>query len=141
MTDLPDLLEKAAGFILAAADAIAPKDAHASSKHLLAYREAMALATELQEAAKRQREGERGAINDQHYRWALAVVDAAQCLIDSEANAPAELRPEWDALDNLLAAGVHSCHPNCQRPYCRMRRDIAELKAEAERLRSAEGGR
>jgi hypothetical protein len=38
---------------------------------------------------------------------------------------------EWRDLENLLAAGIHTCHPNCPRYLCKMRRRIKELEATA----------
>ena len=39
-----------------------------------------------------------------------------------------------DRLDNLLASGIHTCHANCQRPMCVLRR---KLKAAQESLASS----
>ena len=35
-----------------------------------------------------------------------------------------------DRLDNLLASGVHTCHANCQRPMCVLRRKLKAAQAE-----------
>ena len=35
-----------------------------------------------------------------------------------------------DRLDNLLASGIHTCHANCQRPMCVLRRKLKAAQAE-----------
>lgn len=35
-----------------------------------------------------------------------------------------------DRLDNLLASGIHTCHANCQRPMCVLRRELKAAQAE-----------
>ena len=48
-----------------------------------------------------------------------------------------------DRLDNLLASGIHTCHANCQRPMCVLRRerdkahaDLARVTAERDNARA-----
>ena len=39
-----------------------------------------------------------------------------------------------DRLDNLLASGIHTCHANCQRPMCVLRRERDKAHADLARV-------
>lgn len=46
----------------------------------------------------------------------------------------AELRSEIERLENLTASGIHTCHTDCQRPMCVLRRERDKALAELERV-------
>jgi chromosome segregation ATPase len=46
----------------------------------------------------------------------------------------AELRSEIERLENLTASGIHTCHADCQRPMCVLRRERDKALAELERV-------
>ena len=39
-----------------------------------------------------------------------------------------------DRLDNLLASGIHTCHADCQRPMCVLRRERDKAHADLARV-------
>lgn len=41
-----------------------------------------------------------------------------------------ELKQENERLENLTASGIHTCHSECQRPMCVLRRERDKLAAE-----------
>lgn len=46
----------------------------------------------------------------------------------------AQLRAEIERLENLTASGIHTCHADCQRPMCVLRRERDKALAELERV-------
>lgn len=45
-----------------------------------------------------------------------------------------ELEKENKRLENIFASGVHSCHENCQRPLCVLRRRAEQAEARVKEL-------
>lgn len=41
-----------------------------------------------------------------------------------------------DRLDHLFASGIHTCHADCQRPMCVLRRERDKALAELERVKA-----
>ena len=48
-----------------------------------------------------------------------------------------ELEKENERLENILASGIHSCHENCQRPLCVLRRRAEKAEARVGELEDA----
>ena len=45
-----------------------------------------------------------------------------------------ELEKENERLENIFASGIHSCHENCQRPLCVLRRRAEKAEARVKEL-------
>ena len=45
-----------------------------------------------------------------------------------------------DRLDNLLASGIHTCHADCQRPMCVLRRERDKAHADLARVTAERDG-
>lgn len=52
----------------------------------------------------------------------------------------AQLRAEIERLENLTASGIHTCHADCQRPMCVLRRERDKALAELERVTAERDG-
>ena len=61
--------------------------------------------------------------------------DEARALVDLLNKQDSELISARAEIERLDTAGIHSCHDNCQRPNCVLRR---ELKAVTEQLKNAQ---
>lgn len=73
-------------------------------------------------------------------RFAIYAGDALRdALVPSEF--ARELERDLAAMtaerDRLELSGIHTCHANCQRPMCKMRRELAAANKRCEVLRGA----
>jgi hypothetical protein len=48
-----------------------------------------------------------------------------------------ELAEAQDRIDDLTATGIHSCHAECGRPNCVLRRELAEAMKQRDALADA----
>lgn len=48
-----------------------------------------------------------------------------------------DLAAAREELENLQASGIHSCHDKCQRPLCKMRRELDAARDRERKLREA----
>jgi hypothetical protein len=53
---------------------------------------------------------------------------------DLSAELERELAEAQDRIDDLTATGIHSCHAECGRPNCALRREIAEAMKQRDAL-------
>lgn len=68
---------------------------------------------------------------------ALAQIVQAECRAERFCQERDEAR---EALENHMAATIHTCHDECKRPMCVLRRERDEAREEAARIRSLLGG-
>jgi hypothetical protein len=65
---------------------------------------------------------------DAEKRWAMDVNGSNEVVCaDFARQLERELAEAQDQIDDLTAAGIHSCGNNCKRPNCVLRRELAEL--------------